>query len=194
MGPIFIDRRDLMRPYILFAATAAILLALAAGDRPVIADAPQAVTVTNFPEVQQISGRVVVSEPIPQTRFETRKAIVAPSELSDTAHLTDAGTLETAGFTHVTLSLSGLLQGSAQAGAVGVVLVPDVPEVTTALRTHGVLQLGLRAEARITPAPAGLFSSETATFRLGFPRYRVLLYNGTQKSAETTVYAYLSTS
>jgi hypothetical protein len=77
---------------------------------------------------------------------------------------------------------------------VGVVLVPDVPEVATALRTYGVLQLGLRAAAPIRPAQAGLFSSEPVTFRLGFPRYRILLYNATQKAADATVYAYLSTS
>lgn len=183
-----------MRPYILLAATVIVFAALAGSDRPLVADAPQPVVVTNFPEVQQISGKVVVTEPIPQTRFETRKALVSPSELSDTNHLTDAGTLDTAGFTHLTLSLSGSLQGSAQSGTVGVVLVPDVPEVTAALRTHGTLQFGLRAEARIAPAPGGLFSSEPATFRLGFPRYRVLLYNATQKSAEATVYAYLGTS
>lgn len=183
-----------MRTHILLAATVAALAALASWNRPVVADAPAAVAVTNFPQVQQISGRVVVSEPIPQTRFETKKALVTPAALSDTSHLTDAGTIDTAGFTHVTLSLSGLLQGSAQAGAVGVVLVPDVPEVTTALRTYGVLQLGLRAEAPVSPSQAGLFSSEPATFRLGFPRYRVLLYNATQKAADATVYAYLSTS
>ena len=183
-----------MRNHLFLAAAVAALAAFAGWNRPVVADAPQAVTVTNFPEVQQIGGRVVVSEPIPQTRFETKKALVIPAPLSDTTHLTDAGAIDTAGFTHVTLSLSGLLQGSAQAGAVGVVLVPDVPEVANALRTYGVLQLGLRTEAAVVPAQAGLFSSEPATFRLGFPRYRVLLYNATQKSADATVYAYLSTS
>lgn len=183
-----------MRPYIYLAVAIATLAALTSWDRPLVADAPQAVVVTNFPETQQVAGRVVVSEPIPQTRFETKKALVSPSEFSDTNHLTDAGTIDTAGFTHVTVSLSGILQGSAQAGSVGVVLVPDVPEVTTALRTYGVLQFGLRAEAPIRPAQAGLFSSESVTFRLGFPRYRVLLYNATQKAADATVYAYLSTS
>jgi hypothetical protein len=183
-----------MRPYLLLAALVAALAALTSWDRPLVADAPQPVVVTNFPETQQITGRVVVSEPIPQTRFETKKALVAPSELSDTNHLTDAGTLDTSGFTHVTLNVAGILQGSAQAGSIGVVLVPDLPEVTTALRTYGVLQFGLRAEAPIRPAQGGLFSSEPATFRLGFPRYRVLLYNATQKAAEATVYAYLSTS
>jgi hypothetical protein len=183
-----------MRTPILLATAIAILAAFVSWDRPVVADAPEAVVVTNFPEVQQVNGRVVVSEPIPQTRFESKKVLVSPAALSDTNHLTDAGTIDTSGFTHVTLSLSGLLQGSAQPGAVGVVLVPDVPEVTTALRTYGVLQLELRAEAVVSSAKAGLFSSEPATFRLGFPRYRILLYNATQKAADATVYAYLSTS
>lgn len=183
-----------MRTPVLFAAAIVILAVLASWERPVVADAPEAVTVTNFPEVQQISGRVVVSEPIPQTRFEAKKALVTPAALSDTNNLTDAGTIETAGFTHMTLSVSGILQGSAQAGSVGVMLVPDLPEVANARRTYGVLQFGLRAETAINLTQAGLFSSEPATFRLGFPRYRVLLYNTTQKSADAMVYAYLSTS
>jgi hypothetical protein len=181
-----------MRPSIPLAAAATLALAGLAG--PVLADPPQAVVVTNFPAVQPVSGQVTVSGPIPQTRFETRKALASPTDLSDPSHFTEAGILETSGFTQVTLSLSGALQGSAQAGKVGVLLVPDVPEVVNALRTYGVLQLALRAEATIIPAQGGLFSSELATFRLGFPRYRVLLYNSTQKTAEATVYAYLSTS
>ena len=183
-----------MRTQLFLVATVAALAALASWHQPVVADSPQVVTVTNFPEVQQVSGRVVVSEPIPQTRLETRKALVSPAERSNTSDLTDAGTIDTAGFTHVTLSLTGLLQGSPQGGAVGVLLVPDVPEVTTALRTYGILQLELGVEAPVTTSKAGLFSSQPATFRLAFPRYRVLLYNAAQKAAEATVYAYLSTS
>lgn len=178
-----------MRRYCLVAAVAAILGALAMSQPPVVADGPDRVAVTNFPEVQ----RVVVNEPVPQTRLETRKAQAAPADLSDAAHLTEAGSLQTAGFTHVTLSVVGNLQGSAQAGVVGVVLVPDVPEVAAALR-NGVVQLGLRTEAAVSPAQGGLFSSESVTLRLGFPRYRVFLYNSTSKTAEATVYAYLSTS
>jgi hypothetical protein len=183
-----------MRTLSLFAATLAALVILASWNRPVVADGPQAVTVTNFPEVQQVSGQVVVSQPIPQTRMESKKALVTPAERSNTSDLTDAGTIDTAGFTHVTLSLTGLLQGNPQGGAVGVLLVPDVPEVMTALRTYGVLQLELGVEAPVSTSKAGLFSSQPATFRLAFPRYRVLLYNAAKKSAEATVYAYLSTS
>jgi len=183
-----------MSAYLLRAAAVAILITWSGGGLPAAADPPGTVAVTNFPEVQQVSGRVVVSEPIPQTRFETKKALVAPSELSDTNHLTDAGTIDTAGFTHVTLSLSASLQGSAQTGMVGVVLLPDVPEVATALRSYGALQFGLRAEAQLRSSQASLFSSESSTFRLGFPRYRVLLYNSTQRTADATLFVYLSTS
>jgi hypothetical protein len=183
-----------MRALVLFVATVAALVILASWNQPVVADGPQSVTVTNFPEVQQVSGQVVVSQPIPQTRLETRKALVTPAERSNTSDLTDAGIIDTAGFTHVTLSLTGLLQGNPQGGAVGVLLVPDVPEVTAALRTYGVLQLELGVEAPVIAAKASLFSSQPATFRLAFPSYRVLLYNSAQKSAEATVYAYLSTS
>jgi hypothetical protein len=173
---------------------AASVAAFAGWGRPAAADPPQAVVVTNFPETQQISGKVVVSEPIPQTRLETKKALVSPAEIADTNHLTDAGTIDAAGFTHVTLSLSASLQGSAQAGTIGVVLLPDVPEVATALRTYGALQFGLRVDAPLSSPPASLFSSESVTFRLAFPRYRVLLYNSTQKAADATVFLYLSSS
>ena len=158
------------------------------------AETADSVRVTNFPEVQQISGRVVVTDPIPATRFLTLKALVSPAALTDVNQLTDAGTLDTAGFTHVTVSLAGSLQGSGQLGSVGVVLVPEVPEVLTALRNQGMLQFALRTEAAVVPSQGGLYSSEPIAHRVGFPRYRVLLYNTTPKAAETVVYAYLSGS
>ena len=39
-----------------------------------------------------------------------------------------------------------------------------------------------------------MYSSEPTTHRVGFPRYRVFLYNTTPKAAEAVVYAYLSGS
>jgi hypothetical protein len=183
-----------MRRKIFLAVPAIALAILASPLRSAGAEPPESVTVTNFPDVQQVSGKVVVTEPIPQTRFETRKALVSPADPGDANHWTEAGVLDVSGFTHVTLSLAGSLQGSAQAGTVGVVLVPDVPEILNALRSNGVVQLGLRADATLNPAQGGLFSSEPVTLRLGFPRYRVFLYNSTAKTAEAAVYAYLGTS
>ena len=78
-----------MRRYLLLAAIAALAVVVSMPSRPLVADSPEPVTVTNFPEVQKVAGSVVVSEPIPQTRFETRKAVATPADLSDTNHLTD---------------------------------------------------------------------------------------------------------
>jgi hypothetical protein len=54
------------------------LTAVLAPVRPGQADPPSQVTVTNFPEVQAVSGHVAISDPIPQTRLETRKAWCRP--------------------------------------------------------------------------------------------------------------------
>jgi hypothetical protein len=180
-----------MRHTFISSTLCAVALVVAAPG-PGAAETPESVHVTNFPEVQKITGHVVITEPIPSTRFETRKALVSPAARTDANQLTEAGTIDTAGFTHVTLSVGGSLQGSAQPGTVGVVLVPEVPEVLTALRNQGVLQFALEAQAAVSPAQGGLYSSEPATHRVAFPRYRVLLYNTTPKTAEAVVYAYLS--
>ena len=170
------------------------LSAVLAPGRPGLAESPAQVEVTNFPPVQAVSGRVAISEPVPQTRFETRKSLVPTTAPADIYHLTDAGSIDGSGFTYVTLSLGGDLQRTGQAGTVGVILVPDVSEVLEALRSNGVLQFPLRLETPVLPLPSGLFSSESKTFRLAFHRYRVLFYNTTPRSADTTLYALLSTS
>jgi hypothetical protein len=171
----------------------AVALTLLAPQGATVAAGPEVVIVDNFPQVQKIAGSVTVGEPVPQTRLETRTALVSPAPLADTNHLTDGGFIDTAGFSHITLSLAGSVQGSGS-GAVGVVLLPEVAEVKTALRSYGVLQFPLRVEALAERAPGSLFSSESATFRLAFPRYRVLFYNATPHSAEVTVFAYLGMS
>jgi hypothetical protein len=154
---------------------------------------PEQVVVTNFPQVQQVSGKVAITETVPQSRFETLKALVSPAALAQANDWTEAGALDTRGFTHLTVSLAGNLQGSAQAGSIGVLLVPDVPEVLTALRTHGIAPLAARVEAPVSATLAGgFFSSETTTVRIGFPRYRVFLYNTTSRTAEAAGYAYLT--
>ncbi|HVR98228.1 MAG TPA: hypothetical protein VMW27_16545 [Thermoanaerobaculia bacterium] len=182
-----------MRP-LRIAPVSCVILSAVFAVGPSRAQEVQPVTVTNFPEVQTISGRVVVSEPIPQSRFETVKALVSPAGLAETNQWTEAGVLETQGFSHVTLSLAGYLQGTPQSGAIGVALVPDVPEMLNALRTYGIPQAVLRVEAEAGPSLSGFFSSASTALRVGFPRYRVFLYNATSKSADAVVYAYLSGS
>jgi len=186
----------MLRRSLVVAGGVSLLLSLA----PVRSDGaeppspPSQVTVTNFPAVQPVSGRVAVTDPIPQTRFESRKAVVTTAAPADAAHFTEAGAIDCAGFTFVTLSLGGALRGAGQSAVVGVVLVPDVPEVLEALRTYGVLQFPLKVEAAVSTAPSGLFSSEPKTLRLAFPRYRVYFYNSAPRTADAAVYALLSTS
>lgn len=170
------------------------LVAIATNAPPAAADRDQPVTVTNFPAVQQVAGRVVITAPVPQTKMEVRSVLVTPVEPTDTGRLVDGGAVDVSGFSFVTLSLAGNLQGHGERGIVGVMLVPEVGDVMAVLRNFGVVQFPLRNEATVPPSLNGAFNSESVTFRLAFPRYRVLLYNSSPKTAEATVYAYLSTS
>jgi hypothetical protein len=183
-----------MRQLGLSVALIGLWLAMAPA-REVEADAAEPVIVTNFPEVQRVAGEVTVAEPIPQTRFQKLEALVAPASEAETGSWTEAGRLTTAGFGAVTLGLVGTVQGRILAAApVGVVLLPDVPEVVGNFRSHGITQHALRLEALVSPAGPGVFESAPAHLELGFPSYRVLLYNATPRTSEVTVYAYLKGS
>lgn len=150
------------------------------------------VTVTNFPPLQKIAGEVRVVAPVPSTRLEVLRAQVAPSGANDTNDWTDAGTLDTAGFAWVTLNLGGYVQGRlATSGTVAAVLIPEQPDTLAALRESGVRQFPLVVTARVAPTDAALFQSEQTSLRLGFPRYRVYLYNATPRTAQAVLYAYL---
>ena len=174
------------------AVAALCLLALPAPPRPLAADGPEDVFVTNFPEVQRVAGTVTVGAPVPQTRLVRFEALASPGRRSDPSDYTEAGVLDAAGFGSVTLSLGGTVQGRlVQPAPVGVLLLPDVPDVVATFRTHGIAQFALAVEATATPAEPGVFHAEPAYFRLAFPRYRVLVYNTSPRTAEVAVYAYL---
>ena len=180
-------RAALLAPLLLVA-----LLALGR-QQPLTADGPTAVAVTNFPPVQKVNGTVLVPAPIPTTRLEQLAALVSPGQRADPLSYVEAGTLDATGFGAVTLGIAGEVQGRLLASApVGVILLPDEPEIVGVFRTHGILQFALEVETQVAPGVPGIFSSEQAHLRLGFPRYRVLLYNGSPKTTEVTVYAYLN--
>lgn len=174
------------------AAVGLAVLALAAPGVGASAGSAEPVAVTNFPKVQQVSGQVTIDGPVTATRFLRRPALVSPAALADTAQLTEAAALDTAGFSQITLSLGGALRGSAPGGAVGAVLIPDLPEVAAALTEAGLLQFPLRVEAVLEPAAGGRFSSDSVTLPVAFPRYRVLFYNSTPAAADTTLYVNLA--
>ena len=184
------------RAALLVPVTVLIAALLVAGrEQPLAADGPEAVTVTNFPEVQRVRGVVEVAAPIPQTRLEQLGGLVGPGTRTDPASYVDAGALTAEGFAAVTLGLAGEVQGRLLAPAtIGALLVPDVPEILATFREHGIAQFALEVQAQASATGPGIFQSEQVHLRLGFPRYRVLLYNGSPRTAAVTVYAYLGGS
>ena len=156
---------------------------------------PDEVFVTNFPVVQQVAGTVTVAAPIPMTRLETLRAQVTPAGAADVIDWTDAGTLDATGYAFVTLSLGGYVQGRiATTGVVGAVLIPDQPDAAAALHDYSVQQFPLTVVARVQPTDAAIFQSPQTNVRLGFPRYRVYLYNSTPRTSQVALYAYLNNS
>jgi hypothetical protein len=155
---------------------------------------PERVIVTNFPERQEVTGSVSVAEPIPQSELVRRVDVIVPSVArEDTTQLTDAGTLDASGFTHVVIGLRGEVQGNlGRDGVVGVVLVPEEEPVLRALREEGRYDFAREVRAEVIRTDRGYFASRQRRYLLGFPRYRIFLWNTADRSVSADVYAYLT--
>ncbi len=152
------------------------------------------VFVLNFPEVQEIEGTVAVKGPVHLARSTSIQDItVAPVARGDSTRLVDAGVLEFEGFPNVILSLQGVVKGRVQkAGAVGVLLIPDVPTIQEAFVELGVMHFFLETVASSITAQTPYFASDQPRYQVAFPRYRVLLYNTTDKTVNANLFAYLT--
>ncbi len=178
------------------------ILALAAVGAIILLSTPRSaisqeidrVFVTNFPAIQQIEGELTIAEPVPlAVERVTREVTVPPVHRGQTTRLVDAGTLVTNGFPGVVLSLHGVTKGEvAKSGAVGAVLVPDEPRVQDAFDEQGALHFALETVAPVVDATTPYFASQQRRFVVGFERYRVYLYNETDKTVTVDLYAYLS--
>jgi hypothetical protein len=117
-----------------------------------------------------------------------RGLVVAPVPRSEIPNLVDAGVVECEGFEHLVVNLALEVKGPVEpGGSVGAVLVPDVGPYDRAYR---ILQL-LPAAAEILVPIEGTSAYLTAKqlrLEVGFPRYRILLWN----SGRTTVTAAVS--
>jgi hypothetical protein len=175
------------------ALGAVLLLSQAPAPRSSAEDVDQ-VIVTNFPKVQQVEGSVRVAAPVPQSELVRRlDVIVPPVDRASTTQLADAGIVEAAGFTHAVLSLRGEVQGNLmQPGTAGAILVPLEDPVLRALQEEGHFEFALEVQAPVTREHHGTFASDQPRFALGFPRYRLLLYNTSDRSVEADVYVYLT--
>ncbi len=178
--------------FLLPLAALALLLAVLA-PWPADSQPPQEVVVSNLPVVVPVKGEVTIVDTIRHAQTVRRLSlIVPPVARSETDNLVQAEAVKTDGFTHVTLSLQGETRGTLlKEGAVGALLLPDEEAFLRAVRDHGVLHLPLEASATLARKAETSFSAQER-FALGFPRYRVYLYNSTDRTADVDLYLYLT--
>ena len=176
--------------------SAAFVMIVGLALAPALADEPQAVVVTNFPEVQKIDGAVSISGPLATASLQRLGGIVvSPVSRSAALNQSSQGIVETDGYTSLVVSLVGEVQGQVgREGTLGVVLVPDDDLIVRALRQDGAVLFPLETTVAVpTGAPAWL-GSKSESFAIAFPRYRVYLYNTGDKSISASVYVYLTNS
>lgn len=185
------------RPPLAVAVT--VLLAAALAPAPAVAQSMSGqagevvpVAVTNFPSLFQVEGEVAVKGPIHQTSLTSLEdVLVPPVKRSDTNHLVDAGTVDTDGFAAMVVTLLGEVKGQlSRSGTVGALLLLDNSRVMRALDERGQLLLPQEVKVPGVAAGAAYFASEPARFTVAYPRYRVLLYNETDRTVSITVHAY----
>ncbi len=158
------------------------------------ADTPSEVIVANFPEIQKVEGKVSVAEPVPHSALvRHRDGVVPPVPRSATTGRVVAGGVDASGFTHAVLGLRGEVQGNLlKEGTVGAVLVPDEEPVLQALREQGRYDFPVEVRAEVHKQDRGYFASDQPRRVLGFPRYRVFLYNSSDRSVDADLYVYLT--
>lgn len=158
------------------------------------AEETQRVLVTNFPELQQVAGTVSVEGPVRHSTLQRVKEIlVPPVEPKETGRLIDGGVLTMDGFTSVVLSLNGQTKGKIlRSGTVGAILIPEEETVTRAFEEDGLAQFPLEVSASISSGSSRSFASTPVRLTVAFPRYRMRLYNTSDKTVTANLFAYLT--
>jgi hypothetical protein len=157
-------------------------------------DSASDVTVTNFPDVQKVEGDVTVKGPLSHARLVRKESIIVPpSRRGDPTQMVQAGEVTTDGFSHVVLSLQGeVADAGYRGGTVGAVLVPDEEPVIRALNQAGRIEFPAEVVAQLVPGTGGYFGSKPTDNVVGFPRYRVYLYNSSGHGVQANLYVYMT--
>jgi hypothetical protein len=153
------------------------------------------VLIRNWPKSFKIEGPVeVAGGPLRRAVFvEKLDLVVPPVSRSDPQRWFDGGTIETDGFPAVVLSLAGQQRGQqTKIGSVGAVLVPDSDFVQQVYDEARLPLFSLEVAVDGVGPTTPYFSAEQKRFVVGFPRYRVRLYNSTDKTVTANLYAYLT--
>jgi hypothetical protein len=154
----------------------------------------QLVRVTNFPALQEVAGTVSVEGPVRHATLQRVKEIlVPPVEPKETGQLIDGGVVSMDGFTSVVLSLNGQSKGKIlRSGSVGAILIPDEEPVIRAFEEEGQAQFPLEVIASLHAGSPRSFASAPSRLTVGFPRYRLRLYNTSDKTVTVNLFAYLT--
>lgn len=167
-------------------------------------DKPQPVYVVNQPQTVTVQGQVTlagpiegevsVRGPIPQGKAVVfHDVVVSPVEKSEVTRLVHAGTLATEGFVNMVVSLAGVQRATpTRSGEVGVILLPAEELPRRALEEVGQWLFAIQTHATSAAQTGPYFASEPLRATVAFPRYRVFLYNSSDRTVTVTVYAYLT--
>lgn len=147
------------------------------------------VKVNNFPRSQTVNGSVSLEGTTKAAKVEA--ILLPPSRRADLSEMVPAGRLDTETYTSVSLFLQGEIKStSIPAGNIGVVLVPDEEPILRVLKEAKKIQFPLETTCSIKSGDSEYFSCES-NHVIGFPRYRIYLYNTLNKTAEVNVFLYL---
>ena len=176
------------------AVLALVLFATTLSAPPADSQEMTQVQVVNFPTSQTIEGTVEVTNPVRHARATAiRDITVPPVPESQTTRWVDAGTLSTDGFPNVVLSLHGEIKGEViNKGDIAAVLIPLEPTITEAFEQRGKTHFELRVGANNVSGGSAYFASAQPRYTVGFPTYRVWLYNETDKTVTAQLFAYLT--
>jgi hypothetical protein len=154
----------------------------------------QQVFVTNFPDPQNIEGVVEVRGPVQLSKqVSIQEIVVPPVQPSDSTRWIDAGVVTLGGFSHVVLSLHGVVKGSVKRpGTIGAVLIPDEATVQEAFDEQGQVHFSLQVTAAGVTSQTPYFASSQPRHTVAFRDYRVWLYNSTDKTVSANLFAYLT--
>jgi hypothetical protein len=105
--------------------------------------------------------------------------------------LVDAGSIETDGFSELVFSFGGEFKGPVPAsGMIGAILLPDEEIFDYLLRNEGHFAFPLEVKFSVQGLKTHVFLSQQQTAKIGFPRYRIYLYNETSTAASVSLFVY----
>ncbi len=157
-------------------------------------DEIQQVLVTNFPGLQQVAGTVSVEGPVRHASLQQIKEILVPPVApGETSRLIDGGVVTVDGFTSAILSLNGQVKGRIlRSGTVGAILTPDEETVIRAFEEEGQEQFPVEVSAPLSSGASRSFASAPTRVTVAFPRYRIHLYNTSDRTVMVNLFAYLT--